>query len=455
MEIYEVMVLGAGPGGYLCAEKATAAGFSTVLFEEEYIGGTCLNVGCIPTKALLNSAKIYRHARDGISFGVSAPDIRLDHALALKHKDDVIRTLVSGVETGLKKNKVTVVRGHAEIKGKNGSNFEVVCGGQSYLGRRLVIATGSETAVPPIPGLKEGLASGFVVTNKEILSLAALPKRLAVLGGGIIGLEMASYFLDAGCDVTIVEMLPKIAGPTDADLSNRLLAEYKKRGIKFMLSTKVTSVEADGLTCEAGSVSEKIGCDLILLAAGRRAVTKGFGLETLAPAMSRAGIITNEYTETNVPGLFAIGDCNGTSMLAHTAYREAETAVELFKGRKVPVRYDCIPSVIYTDPEIASVGLTKEAALGRGLRVKEVKVPLSYSGRYIAENIKGLGFLKLVVDTDRNCIVGVHMMGSYASEIIAAAAIIVETELPIERLKQFVFPHPTVSEVLHEAFNQI
>ncbi|MDO4853743.1 MAG: FAD-dependent oxidoreductase, partial [Clostridia bacterium] len=265
----------------------------------------------------------------------------------------------------------------------------------------------------------------------------------------------ASYFLDAGCDVTIVEMLPKIAGPTDADLSNRLLAEYKKRGIKFMLSTKVTSVEADGLTCEAGSVSEKIGCDLILLAAGRRAVTKGFGLETLAPAMSRAGIITNEYTETNVPGLFAIGDCNGTSMLAHTAYREAETAVELFKGRKVPVRYDCIPSVIYTDPEIASVGLTKEAALGRGLRVKEVKVPLSYSGRYIAENIKGLGFLKLVVDTDRNCIVGVHMMGSYASEIIAAAAIIVETELPIERLKQFVFPHPTVSEVLHEAFNQI
>ena len=455
METYEVLVLGAGPGGYLCAEKAAAAGLSTVLFEDRHIGGTCLNVGCIPTKALLNSAKIYRHARDGAGFGVVTSDIRLDHAGAMKHKDDVIRTLVSGVEAGLKKNKVTVVRDHADIKGKNGSDFEVVCDGTSYLGRRLVIATGSETSVPPIPGLKEGLESGFVITNREALALQELPKRLAVLGGGIIGLEMASYFLDAGCEVTVIEMLPKIAGPTDADLSNRLLAEYKKRGIRFKLSAKVTAVESDSLVCEAGGVSEKVPCDRVLLAAGRRAVTKGFGLENLGLELSRAGIVTNEYLETNVAGVYAIGDCNGKSMLAHTAYREAETVVDLFRGLKTPVRYDSIPSVIYTDPEVASVGLTKETAQGRGLNVREVKVPLSYSGRYIAENIKGLGFLKLVVDTDRNCIVGVHMMGSYSSEIIAAAAVMVDTELPVERLKQFVFPHPTVSEVLHEAFNQI
>jgi len=455
METYEVLIIGAGPGGYLCAEKASAAGLSTVLFEEKAIGGTCLNVGCIPTKALLNTAKIYRHARDGAGFGVVANDLRLDHAKAVEHKEEVIRTLVSGVDMALKKNKVTVVRGHAEIVGKNGVLFEVRCNGESWLGRRLVIATGSETSIPPIPGVEEGLKSGFVVTNREALSLKTLPGKLVVMGGGVIGLEMASYFLDAGCEVTVVEMLPQIAGPVDGDLAKFLLKEYTQRGIRFRLSTKVTQIDADGVVCETDGKSEKLPCDMVLMAAGRRAVTKGFGLERLNPVMTRAGLTTNDTLETSVPGLYAVGDCNGVSMLAHTAYREADALVHLFQGQRDAVRYGSIPSVIYTDPEIACVGETEEGAKKRGLRVKTVKIPLAYSGRYVAETLQRTGFVKLVVDLDADRLIGAHIAGPYASEIIVSAAMMVDTQLPVSRLKEFVFPHPTVGEALHEALNQL
>ena len=455
MDTYEVLVLGAGPGGYLCAEKSAAAGLSTVLFEEHAVGGTCLNEGCIPTKALLNSAKIYRHARNGAPFGVSCSDLLLNPQQAMTHKDKVVKTLVSGVEAGLKKNKVRLVRGHAEIIDKKGQVFEVSCEGISYYGRRLVIATGSETVVPPIDGLREGLSSGFVMTNREALTSSTVPQRLVVIGGGVIGLEMASYYLDVGSEVTVVEMLPKIAGPTDTDLSRYLQKEYEKRGIHFLLSAKVIRIDTDGLVFEMNGEVKRVDCDRILLSAGRKATVKGFGLENLNPLMTKAGIAVNEQLETNVPGLYAVGDCNGRLMLAHTAYREAEVLVQHFLGNKDTVRYESIPSVIYTDPEIASVGETEESAKEKGLNIRAVKVPLAFSGRYVAENEELGGFVKLLLDRDKNRLIGVHLAGSYASEIIAAAAIMVDTQLPVNRLKQFVFPHPTVGEALHEAINQL
>ena len=455
MENFELMIIGGGPGGYLCAELASAAGLSTVLIERRALGGTCLNEGCVPTKAILNSAKLYRHALDSAPFGVTVQGAELNHEQVIAHKDDVVRTLVSGVAGTLKKNKVTVLNGEAAILGRDEDGFAVQVNGERVTGRRLVIATGSETTVPPIPGLREGLESGFVITNREALANRQLPKTMVVMGGGVIGLEMVAYYASVGVQVTVVEMLPKIAGPMDDEISGALLKEYTGRGVAFKLSSRVTEIQQGRIVCEKDGVPETIECDQVLLSLGRRPVTAGFGLETIGVEADRTGIRTDERLRTNVPGVYAIGDCNGVSMLAHTAYREAEALVNNLLGRPDRVNYHSIASVIYTDPEVAAVGETKKSAEEKGMAVREIRLPLVYSGRYVAENIKGKGFIKLVVDTDRNRLAGVHMIGSYASEIIAAAAMMVDQELPPERLKKFVFPHPTVGEVLHNALNEI
>ena len=455
MECFELIIIGGGPGGYLCAELASAAGLSTALIEKRALGGTCLNEGCVPTKTILNSAKLYRHALDSAPFGVTVEGAKLDHAKVIARKNDVVRTLVSGVAGTLKRNKVTVLTGDAEIQGRDAEGFHVTVNGEAVTGRRLVLATGSETTVPPIPGLHEGLESGFAITNREALANEQLPKTMVVMGGGVIGLEMVAYYVSAGVQVTVVEMLPKIAGPMDDEASDVLLKEYTKQGVTFKLSTRVTAIEPGKVVYEKDGKSESIACDQVLLSLGRRPVVTGFGLEKLNVEFDKGGIKTDDRLRTSVPGVYAIGDCNGVSMLAHTAYREAEALVNNLTGKEDHVVYHSIPSVIYTDPEVAAVGETKRSAEEKGMSVREIKLPLLYSGRYVAENINGKGFIKLVVDTDRNRLVGVHMLGSYASEIIASAGMMVDQELPPERLKKFVFPHPTVGEVLHNALNEI
>ena len=455
MEAFELIVIGGGPGGYLCAEKAAAAGLSAALIEKSAVGGTCLNIGCIPTKALLHSAKLYRHALEGEAFGVTVQGAALDHAKVLQHKDQVVKTLVSGVETSLRRNKVTVLRGEALIRGRTAEGFTVSVNGEELVGRRLVIASGSETAIPPIPGVAEGIRDGYVITNREALGTAELPKSMVVLGGGVIGLELASYYADAGLAVTVVEMLPKIAGPIDDELSAALQKEYEARGVTFRLSTKVVGIEKGRVLCEKDGKEEIIDCDRVLMALGRRPVTEGLGLESIGVDADKAGIRTDRLLRTGVPGVYAVGDCNGVSMLAHTAYREAEAVVNTILGKPDEVRYEAIPSVIYTDPEVAVVGETKQSAEAKGMKVRAVKLPLAYSGRYVAENDGGCGFMKLIVDTDKNRLVGAHILGTYASEIIVSLAMMIETELPVERLKKFTFPHPTVGEVIHNVLESI
>ena len=455
MELFDLLVIGGGPGGYLCAERAAQGGLKVALFERRALGGTCLNEGCIPTKTLLNSSKMYRHATESAAFGVTVTGATYDHAKVIDRKNKVVKTLVSGVGATMSANKVTVITGDAKIAGRTEGGFAVEANGTTYNGRRLAIASGSETVVPPVPGLKEGLQSGFVVTNREVLDLKELPKDLVVIGGGVIGLEMAYYFASVGVKVTVIEMMPKIAGATDPEICKVLQDSFVKRGMVFKLSSKVLEVKANSVIYEENGEKKEIACDKVLLSAGRKPSTANMGLETLGLQMDRAAIVVDRHLCTTVQNVYAIGDCNGKVMLAHTAYREAEVAVNHMLGKPDEMRYDVIPAVIYTDPEVASVGHSKEGAEKLGMHVKEVKLPMSYAGRYLAENEGGKGFIKLIVDTDRNRLVGCHMVGSYASEIIMTATMMVDTEMHPDRLKKLVFPHPTVAEMIREAIFHI
>ncbi len=451
MEIFDLLVVGGGPGGYMCAERAAQGGMKVALFEKRALGGTCLNEGWIPTKTLLNSSKMYRHATESAAFGVTAQGVTYDHAKVVERKNKVVKTLVSGVGATMSANKVTVITGNAVIKGKNEQGFAVEANGQVYTGRRLTIASGSETVVPPVPGLKEGIEKGFVLTNREVLDEKQLPKKLVAIGGGVIGLEMAYYFASVGVDVTVIEMMPKIAGATDPEICKVLTDAFSKRGMTFKLSCKVLEVKDGVVVYEENGQKQEIACDKVLLAAGRKPSTAGIGLESLNLQMDRAAIVTDRHLCTTVQNVYAVGDCNGKVMLAHTAYREAEVAVNHMLGKPDEMRYDVIPAVIYTDPEVASVGHSKEGAEKLGMTVKEVKLPMSYAGRYLAETEGGKGFIKLVIDTDKKRLVGCHMVGSYASEIIMTATMMVDTQLTPERLQKMVFPHPTVAEIIREA----
>lgn len=445
----DLLVLGGGPAGYLAAERAGHAGLSVCCFEMREMGGVCLNEGCIPSKALLNSAKIYEHALHGEKFGVIAKDLTLDHALVQKRRARVVRTLVAGVKAKMKANGVTVVKAQAVIEGFIPDGFAVVAGGERYEGRRLLIATGSSPVVPPIPGVKEGLQSGFVLTNREVLTLDKVPESLAIIGGGVIGLEMAAYYRTAGSRVTVIEMLDHIAGPTDREISDLLLKDCAAKGIDFRLGAKVVAVKDGKVVYEKDGEAVAVSADKVLLSIGRRANTEGIGLDTIGVEVSRAGIVTDEKSRTNVPNVYAAGDVNGVSMLAHTAYREAEVAVHTMLGRRDTMRYHAIPSVIYTQPEVASVGYTEEAAKAEGVDYECQKLSMRYAGRFVAEN-EGDGLCKVLIHRQHRNIIGVHLIGAYASEIIWGAAEMIEAELRVKDAREIVFPHPTVSEIIRE-----
>ena len=455
MNGFDLIVIGGGPAGYLAGERAGAAGLKTAVIEKRALGGVCLNEGCIPSKALLNSAKLYEHALHGEKYGVTVTGAAIDHAAVVTRKNKVVKKLVAGVGAKMKQHGVTVVKGEGKILGKDGGGFRVAVGGDVHTGKKLLIAAGSVPVVPPIPGVKEGLESGFVLTNREILDLKEAPESLVVIGGGVIGLEMASYFCSIGCKITVVEMLDKIAGPTDGEISGILQREYAAKGVDFRLGCKVTAVEQGAVCYEEKGESKKVSADKVLLSIGRRAASENLGLEAIALHTVRGAVVTDDRMRTNVAGVYAAGDINGNSMLAHTAYREAEVAVNHMLGKNDYMRYNAIPSVIYTTPEVAGVGETEESAKAKGMQVKTAKLPMSYAGRYVAEVENGPGICKLVMDTRYNRLVGAHLIGSYASEIIYGAAMMIETEMRVEDLKQLVFPHPTVSEIIRETLFEL
>lgn len=452
---YDLIVLGGGPGGYLAAERAGHAGLKTLLIEKRFLGGVCLNEGCVPSKTFLYSAKIYDYARFSDHYGVTCEGVKYDHKAVLDRKAKVVSTLVGGIRAMLKANKVTIVEGIGVIDGKNADGYVVKVGDETYVGSRLIVATGSEASMPPIPGVKENFEAGVVLTNREILDLPEIPKELVIVGGGVIGLEMASYFNSAGSHVTVIEMMDKIAGPTDEEISKILMKNYEKKGITFKLSAKVSEVKKTGVVFEKDGKTEEIPADKVLLSIGRRPVTQGVGLETIGVLTERGAIVTDNKMKTNIPNVYAIGDVNGKSMLAHTAYREAEVAVNNILGKKDNMRYNAIPAVIYTNPEVGSVGETEATAKAKGIDYEVANITMKYSGRYVAENDGGDGICKVLVDKKTKRMIGCHCLANYASEFIVSAGIMIETEMRIDDIKEIVFPHPTVCEIVREGIFQL
>ena len=455
--MYDLAIMGGGPCGYVAAGRAGAAGLSVVLFEKSEVGGVCLNEGCIPTKTLLYSAKVYDYTRHADRYGVQVEQSSIDFGAIFKRKVKVVRKLVGGVKAQLKNAQVEVVKGEAVIEGRSPEGvITLSCGEAAYEARHLRICTGSEAAVPPIPGLREGLGT-TVVTNREILSLEEQPERLVVIGGGVIGMEFASFFNSIGTQVVVIEMLPKILGPLDDEISALLQAQYAKKGVEFHLSCKVVAVEGNEVVYETpeGETCRAAG-DKILVSVGRRACFQGIGLEkmgvelALNPAGRPYGIKVDEKMRTNVPGVYAAGDVTGFSMLAHTASREGEVAVNAILGRPDAMRYNAIPGVVYTNPEVAGVGVTEAEAAAKGLDYTVLKLPMAFAGRFVAENERGEGLCKVIVNSGDHKVLGVHMLGNPCSEMIHSACIAIEEGLTVEQLKEVVFPHPTVSEIFKE-----
>lgn len=452
---YQVAIIGGGPAGYTAAETAGKAGMSVVLFEKQSLGGVCLNEGCIPTKTLLYSAKTYDGARHAAKYAVNVPEVSFDLSKIIVRKQKVVRKLVLGVKGKLSAHNVSVVTSEATVIDKN----HIRCGEETYECENLLLCTGSETFIPPIPGMD----SVPYWTHRDALDNKELPVSLVIIGGGVIGMEFASFFNSLGVQVTVIEMLDEILGGMDKELSAMLRAEYTKRGIKFMLNTKVVSVmqkvQDDDeskqsliqVNYETADGPGSVIAVKLLMSVGRRPVTKGFGLENLnLEKTERGSIRVNEQMQTSVPGVYVCGDLTGFSLLAHTAVREAEVAIHTIMEKKDVMSYRAIPGVVYTNPEIAGVGETEESLQKKGIAYRAVKLPMAYSGRFVAENEGVNGVCKLLLAED-DTLLGAHVLGNPASEIITLAGMAIELKLTATEWKRIVFPHPTVSEIFKEA----
>ncbi len=448
---YDLIVIGGGPAGYLAAERAGQAGLSVLLAEKRFIGGVCLNEGCIPSKTLLQSAKILDYSKHGEKYGVVNENTVYNHKKVLQRKNKTVKVLTAGIRAQLKRHGVTVVEGVATIKEKSDDGFVVSVGEEIYTGEKVIIATGSAPIVPPIPGLLEGLSEGFVLTNREILDIRNIPQSLVIIGGGVIGLEMASYFNSVGSKVTVIEMLDHIAGSTDREISDLLMKSYAKKGVDFRLNCRVVEIGKDNIVYETDDKKITVEADKVLLSIGRKPVTDDLGLDIIGVDTDGRSIRIDERCRTNIPGIYAAGDVTGKFMLAHVAYRQAEVCINNILGKNDIARYNAIPSVIYTNPEVAGVGETEESARKKGIEYVKASVSMRYSGRFLAENEGGDGICKVLVEKKHQRLIGVHMIGNYSSEIIYGAGFMIETELRIDDIKQLVFPHPAVCEVIREA----
>jgi dihydrolipoamide dehydrogenase len=449
-KIYDLAILGGGPAGYVAAERAGAKGMSVVIFDMRALGGVCLNEGCIPTKTLLNSAKVLESAEEASKYGVNLENISIDFTKIMARKDKVVRKLVAGVGAKMKHAKADVVIAKAIIKEKRGEIITLEAAGQDYQANRLLICTGSEAAVPPIPGLDQTV----VVTNREILQLKEKPASLVIIGGGVIGTEFADFFNAIGTKVTVIEMLPEILTGVDEEIAAFVRKDFTKKGIEYHLNARVTKLNGKEVVFEKEGREYKISGEQVLLSVGRKVNVEGIGLENIGVEFTKRRIKIDQNCRTNVSNVYAAGDITGFSLLAHTASREGEVAVNHMLGRKDIMRYDAIPGVVYTHPEIAGVGLTETAAKEKGIEVEVKKLAMSYAGRFVAENEGKDGFCKVIVGKKYREILGIHMVGGACSEMIFGACAIIEMQLRVQDVEEIVFPHPTVSEIIKETIFQ-
>jgi len=450
MDKFFLAIIGGGPAGYTAAEKASKAGKDVVLFEQNAVGGTCLNVGCIPTKSLLYGAKQYYNATHAAKYGVTAENVMFDFAAMQKRKTIVVRKLVAGIKQRLNNEHCTLVSGAASVVSRTDEFVTITCNGETYEAENLLICTGSTNFVPPIPGIKDNPA---VWNSTDALAAAELPKSIIIVGGGVIGMEFATLYHELGVPVTVIEAMPTILPNLDQEVVAVLLEKYKKAGINILTSTKVEKIEGNEVFVQSPITNDQspISAERILVSVGRRANLQG--LEALNDLeLNRGAIVIDDFCKTNLPNVYAAGDVTGKIMLAHVAARQAEVCIgRLLK--QIPLQriaYNAIPSVVYTNPEIASVGITEAQAAELNIEPEVRKLPMTFSGRFMAENEGETGLCKMVIDSKSQMVLGVHMIGNPCSEFVAAASFAVRNGYTTAEFQQVVFPHPTVSEILHE-----
>jgi dihydrolipoamide dehydrogenase len=450
---FDVIVLGGGPAGYVCAIRAAQLGLATAVVEKEKLGGVCVNIGCIPTKALLHSAYVANLvAHDAKELGVEVSGVKADYGVAMRRSRKVSDQNSKGVEFLMKKHKVTVIRGVGVL----GKNRTVKVGNDEYQARKaVVIATGSRVKGIPQIGLE--INKSTVISSDEALFLEQLPKSLAVIGAGAVGCEFADIFNAFGTKVTLIEALPRILPLEDAEASDTLAKSYKKRGITTIAGAKVTkaTVAADKVTLEleAGGKKETLEVDKVLMAAGRAVNTEGMGFQEAGVQLTDRGFVkVNLATlETTAPGVYCIGDVAGPPMLAHKGSREGVVVAERIAGHQPhPIKYDNVPSVTYCHPEVASIGLTEDQAKEKKLDYQVGRFPFSANGRARASN-ETEGFVKIIRDKKYGEILGAHIVGSHASEMIHELAVARENEYTVEEVELAIHAHPTLSEATAEA----
>ncbi len=446
---YDIAVIGGGPAGYVAAIRAQQLGAKTVIIEKEYWGGTCLNVGCIPTKAMVSTVEVLKMARMGAELGLKGT-VEVDYSAFLQRKDKVVRQLVSGVEGLLKTNGATKVFGAARLKGQGRIEVQGADGAQTIEAKNILVATGSVPAKPPIPGLD----LPGVVDSTGILELTEQPKELVIIGGGYIGIEFGSIFTNIGTKVTVIEMLPRILMQSDEELAKRLTQMLKRDGIEFHFESRVVGVEEhEGKLAvryiEKGQDKTATG-DTVLYATSRLPYTDGLGLEGVGVEMEGRAIKANVRLETNVPGVYAAGDVIGGIMLAHVAWEESKVAVSNMLGKRAEISYNIVPACVFSTPELASVGLTEGEAHDQGYEVKVGRFPFSANGRALGMG-EPIGMVKLVSEAGSGEILGAHVLGPHASDLIAEPTIAMEMGATAEDMDLTIHAHPTLPEAMQEA----
>lgn len=446
---YDIAVIGGGPAGYVAGIRAQQLGARTVIIEKEYWGGTCLNVGCIPTKAMVSTVEVLKMANMGSEMGLKG-GVEIDYAALMSRKDKVVKQLVGGVQGLLKANKADMIFGGACLKGQGQIDVQGPDGARTINAKNILISTGSVPARPPIPGLD----LPGVVDSTGILELKEQPRELVVIGGGYIGIEFSSIFANIGTKVTVIEMLPRILMQSDEELAKRLQAMLRKDGVEFHLGARVMGVEEqEGRLAvhysENGADKTATG-DAVLVAVGRWPYTEGLGLEEIGVEMQGRAINANASLETNVPGVYAAGDVIGGIMLAHVAWEESKVAVSNMLGTRAKMEYHAVPSVVFATPELAQVGLTEGEALDQGYEIKIGRFPFSANGRALGMG-EPVGMVKVISEASSGEILGAHVLGPHASDLIAEPTIAMEMGATAEDMDLTIHAHPTLPEAMQEA----
>lgn len=443
--IYDLAIIGAGPGGSNAAEYAAENGLSVLLFEKNNVGGVCLNRGCVPSKTFLYSSKMLDKIKNSSEIAIRTTNPELHLPTLVKRKDGFLKEFAEGIKEGFRELIIKLVEKKAVINGKDtDGNFILKAGNTSYRSRKLLIATGSETVIPPIKGIE----TAEYWTSREALDNTEIPTSLTVIGGGAIGMEFVSFFVSLGVKITVIEMLPEILGEADKEFSSILRGLLEKKGVVFHLSTQVTEIKNNTVFAENKKEKLKIKSDRILLSVGRKPVYDGFGLETLRLKKSQKKIKCNKHMQTSDANVYLCGDITGVSPLVHTAVREGQVAVNHMLNENDKMDYNLMSSVVYTDPEIASVGKTEKQLKGKGVKYHVAKVPFGYASRYIIENSDHTGFCKIISD-EKGRIVGGHILGNQASEIITYISMAIQLKMTTRELAKVAFPHPTIGEIIH------